>query len=354
MKKGKTSLIGPFSPPYNGDGVKNDFLKAGFGEMLSQPFECVDTIYRGQGRMRFVAHLVAVLWRSNQIILSLNKWGRMVIIPLCCLMSVLRKKKVVLFVIGGSYDLQLKGLNLLARSVYVLLLNGLNGVLGESYRLVDGLRKIGVRHASVIYNPRIDSGHRWSLTEDSRNKIVFVSRVTPSKGIFELMDAIALLCGLRKRDYQLHIFGPIDPECEREFFKRVELHPTWYLYRGVVQPQQVQEVISRFHLLALPTFHYGEGLPGVLVEAGFAGMPMVMTRFNSLDEYFKENESAGFVECHDVDALAGKLDDVLLSDSLATHIGKGAQEVTAPFHLQRVMNDVRIFLLSKGWVFDAF
>ena len=349
MKKIKTALIGPFSPPNNGDGIKNDYLKEGFDAMLSQPIECVDTIYRGQGRLRFVWRLLSLMMRSGQVVISLNKYGRILIIPFFSILKLVTSKRAVLFVIGGSFDQQLQDHPWIFRRLFVWAINRLDGVLAESYRLNNGLMQVGVVNSAVIYNPRKDSGHRWHLTEDVCNKIVFVSRVTASKGIFDLMDAVLSIHHNQQKSLVLHVFGHVDPSCGAEFNRRIASHPNLFVYGGVLAPQDVQETLSHFHLLALPTFHYGEGLPGVLVEAGFAGIPMVMTRFNSLDEYFTDGESACFVECRDVDELARKISLLLADDELAIRIAHGGQQITAPFHLQRVMNDVKLYLLSKGW-----
>lgn len=352
MKKIKTVLIGPFSPPNNGDGIKNDYLKEGFNAMLLHPVECVDTIYRGQGRLLFVWRLLSLVMSSHQLILSLNKFGRIFIIPLYALLKLVTRKRAVLFVIGGSFDQQLQDHPWLFRRMFVWSINRLDGVLAESYRLHNGLAQAGVVNSAVIYNPRKDTGHHWQLTDEVRNKIVFVSRVTASKGIFDLMDAVISIHKNQHKSIVLHIFGHIDSSCELEFKHRIETHSNLFMYGGVLAPQDVQETLSHYHLLALPTFHYGEGLPGVLVEAGFAGLPMVMTRFNSLDEYFTDGESACFVECRDVEELARKISLLLNDDELAIRIAHGGQQVTSPFHLQRVMNDVKLYLLSKGWVFN--
>ncbi len=50
-----------------------------------------------------------------------------------------------------------------------------------------------------------------------------------------------------------------------------------------------------------------------------------------------------------MDELARKISLLLADDELAIRIAHGGQQITAPFHLQRVMNDVKLYLLSKGW-----
>lgn len=352
MTKFNTSLIGPFSPPYNGDGIKNDYLKDGFNSMLSSSIECVDTIYRGQGRWNFFIRLISVLWNSEQIVLSLNKNGRIVIIPMFALFKLFSHKRGVLFVIGGSFDQQLMECNWVFRRLYIHSINCLEGVFVESNILRDGLLNAGVKNCSVVYNPRKDYGYRWHLNNSNRRQIIFVSRVTPSKGIFDLMDAVAQLVEKNRNTMKLHIYGHIDVECECEFRKRISEYPQVFKYGGVLQPDKVQQILSNYHLLALPTYHYGEGLPGILVEAGLCGIPIVITRFNSLGEYFKDDESAGFVNCRNVNELKNKIKQIIDDDELACRLSEGVQRVASPFLLEHVMHDVKEHLRDKGWRFD--
>jgi hypothetical protein len=79
---------------------------------------------------------------------------------------------------------QLENLLKTERFFFVKFLNSLDGIFVESDSLKESLEHLGVRKVWVIYNPRKDSGHRWSLSDLNRNKAVFVSRVTRTKGVF--------------------------------------------------------------------------------------------------------------------------------------------------------------------------
>ena len=56
---------------------------------------------------------------------------------------------------------------------------------------------------------------------------------------------------------------------------------------GVIRPDEVHEVLSRYDE-SLPIYHAGEGLPGVIIEAYLAGLPVITTNWESVPELVDE------------------------------------------------------------------
>jgi glycosyltransferase involved in cell wall biosynthesis len=345
-------FIGPFSPPFVGDGIKNDILKEGFLNAGLTKIEFFDSIRRNRSKRQFFSSLFLFLWRHPQLVLSLNKNGRMFVVPLVYFISFFRKKKVVLYVIGGSFDRQIKYRNWIIRKTYVHFLNKLDWIWAESVSLKQGLEEVGLRNVAIVFNPRKDSGARWQLNSANRNKVVFVSRVTKTKGIADLIEAILRLNIEEDANIQLDIYGDVDLEFELLLNNAIAASQGAIAYRGVLNPASVQEVVSGYHLLALPTYHFGEGLPGILVEAGLAGTPILITRFNALGEYFKQNESATFVDVRDVDGICAQLKVMLSDDGLCQALSSGIIKVVEPFKLSSVMDESFRMCRLKYWILE--
>jgi glycosyltransferase involved in cell wall biosynthesis len=202
----------------------------------------------------------------------------------------------------------------------------------------------------MIYNPRKDDGCRWKLTENNQNKIVFISRVTDDKGVTVLMDAIESI----KKDginISLDIYGPMDKNYETYFNERVKNSNGVIIYKGVLKPEEVQPVLLSYHFLVLPTYHSGEGLPGILVEAGMTGIPIIITRFNSLPEYFTHEQSALFVEPRDVDGLKKEILKLIGNKELTYQINSGLLKTVEPFKLENVIKQSLWYLSAKNWKF---
>ncbi len=347
--KKKTLFVGPFGPPYNGDGVKNSYLREGFEDAGIQGLQWFDTIARNQPKWKNNLKLLRLMVGAKQIIFSLNRNGRYYIIPIFWLMRLFAQKKGVLYVVGGSFDQQLT--NDLApwkRRVFVKMLNSLDGVFAESTALKEGLEKCGLRNVVLVYNPRKDDGSQWQLNDSNRQKGVFVSRVTASKGILVLLEAIVKL-NESGANLDLDIYGPMDAVHEKEVLRLIEKSEGRIQYKGIVDPAIVQSILTGYHFLALPTFHSGEGLPGILVEAGMAGIPIVITRFNALPEYFKQNESALFVEPKDQGELEQALLRLVKDDDLANTLSAGIKSVVVPFRLESIIHQSLQLLGDYNW-----
>ncbi len=350
MSRGKkrTLFVGPFGPPYNGDGVKNSYLRDGFEGAGIDGIQWFDTIARNQPRWKNNLKLIRLMVSANQIIFSLNQNGRYYILPIFWFLGLFLKKRGVLYVVGGSFDKQLAKLAPWRRRFFVKMLNSLDGVFAESFALKEGLEKCGLTNVVLVYNPRKDDGSQWQLNESMRRKGVFVSRVTASKGILVLLEAIVKL-NQSGESIDLDIYGPMDAAHEKEVFRWIEEAGGQIRYKGILDPSMVQSILTGYHFLALPTFHSGEGLPGILVEAGMAGIPIVITRFNALPEYFKQDESALFVEPKDSEGLGHAVLRLVNEDELASALSEGIKRVVVPFRLESIIQQSLRLLDEYNW-----
>ncbi|TCO06863.1 glycosyltransferase family 4 protein [Natronoflexus pectinivorans] len=347
-KSVKTLFVGPFSPPFTGDGVKNSCLKEGFESLGAKDFIWFDSICRKGNRFLHLLQLIPLMCKSRQIILSLNREGRFFTIWLFFLIRIFFQKKAALYVVGGTFDLQLMDMPVFNRRLYINAINKLDGIFAESAALKKGLENLGIKNVEIVYNPRKDSGDKWQLTNENSGKVLFISRVTEVKGVTVLMDAFESLAG-DDSDLTLDIYGPVDEGYHDYFVKRVNASKGKIKYCGMIDPLEVQSVLVNYHFLALPTFHFGEGLPGILVEAGMAGTPIVITRFNALPEYFEDEKSALFVEPQDVSDLQNAMGKLLKNPDLSETLSDGIQKVAEPFRVEMVIEQSLDLFRGYGW-----
>ncbi len=345
----KTCFIGPFTPPFNGDGVKNELLKEGFISYETS-IHYFNTIRNDVSFLLFFSRLIKCLLRFDQIMLSLNRIGRIVILPIVgVLKKIRRKKKAILFVVGGSFHTQLIEGNKYTRKVIVWSLKSLDYVFVESNQMLEGLASLGLTNVSILYNPRKNDNKNWELSETNRNKIVFISRVTRTKGIFLLIDAIEALMKNDELNIILDVYGPVDEECKEEFYEIIKSKSNFVNYRGVVDHKQVQKTLSGYHLFALPTYHPGEGLPGILVESGLVGLPVVVSKINALEEYFKDGEHLMYCRIKDVEHIKSCIKVILVDDAKSHQVSNSIKEKAKDFEIENIMKEVFDKLLIKKW-----
>jgi glycosyltransferase involved in cell wall biosynthesis len=138
-------------------------------------------------------------------------------------------------------------------------------------------RAIG-RNAAVVIAPNL-SGAPASLPKrlpkrPGSLRLVFFSRVSPKKNLRGALEIIASLLG----DISLDIWGPIEDRAYEQACRQqiaalpANLDVHW---RGPVAPPHVDETLSQYDALLLPTF--GENFGHAIVEALGAGCPVVIS-----------------------------------------------------------------------------
>lgn len=348
MNKINTLFIGPFSPPFTGDGVKNSCLKDGFTASGTDSIQWFDTICRKGNRYLHRLSLIPLMFKADQMILSLNRQGRFAIIWIYYFLKMFTSKRAVLFVVGGTFDQQVQEMSPLNKWLYLKAIRRLDGIFAESKALKKGLLQLGLNNVELVYNPRNDTGARWQLTPEISHKAVFISRITEDKGVGVLLDALKQINN-EGVDVNIDFYGPIDPEYDTEFNQKLELLGAKAKYCGQLSPSEVQNTLVNYHFLALPTFHYGEGLPGILVEAAMAGIPIIITRFNALPEYFEHEKSALLVSPHDVSDLKNHILQLTQDVNLANKLNRGILQVAEPFKTEAIINQSKALMNSYGW-----
>jgi glycosyltransferase involved in cell wall biosynthesis len=143
-------------------------------------------------------------------------------------------------------------------------------------------------------------------------RILFMSRVVESKGVFDILDALQRLLA-RGRQLSLTVAGSGEAldrvravvMAQEELRRRVE-------FTGYVSGEQKRNVLQRHHIFCLPTYH-GEGLPNAVLEALASGMGVVTSPAGGLADLFADQRMGLLVRPRDPEHLAARLDE-LLSD----------------------------------------
>jgi len=137
----------------------------------------------------------------------------------------------------------------------------------------------------------------WINTQKPfEQKFLFVGHVKKEKGIQQIEQAISEL----PNGYSIDVFGPItDPE--------LGYLTTKDFYKGTLDPNTVQQTISQYDALLLPTFYAGEGYPGVVIEAYSVGVPAITTHWKSIPEIVEDGTTGFLVEPKSTKALLAAL-----------------------------------------------
>lgn len=147
------------------------------------------------------------------------------------------------------------------------------------------------------------------------NKFVFISHVKPSKGVRVLLEAAKDLNGI-----EIDVYGPLQDGITEDEFEDSLVN-----YRGVLTSDQVQETLTLYDVLLLPTFYAGEGYPGIVLEAYAEGMPVITTNWRCIPE-IADDTSAILIEPENAQELRDAILRISADEALADTLRTGASE----------------------------
>ena len=116
-------------------------------------------------------------------------------------------------------------------------------------------------------------------------KLCTFSRVNRKKGIEDAVRAVEKInesCG--KEILSLDIYGNIDAGEEDWFESLQKTFKPCVKYGGVVDFNSSVSVLKNYYALLFPTKYYTEGVPGTIIDAYAAGVPVISSRWESFED----------------------------------------------------------------------
>ncbi|CZF77475.1 glycosyltransferase family 4 protein [Grimontia marina] len=174
-------------------------------------------------------------------------------------------------------------------------------VLSDSWKLY--IEGISGRNVTSINNYVNINNVSTSRLE---GHILFLAAFIPRKGIYDLLNACALL----NRDFHLHLCGAGEDEKVRQLVGKLNLTES-VTFHGWVDGSTKKDLLSKCSVMILPS--YNEGLPMTLIESLGCKIPVISTPVGAISEVILDGETGYLVEPGSIDQIADKLNHVLSS-----------------------------------------
>ncbi len=149
---------------------------------------------------------------------------------------------------------------------------------------------------------------------------MWVGRMDPVKGLYELVAAFEHICRQRGGRLVLIGDGPQRPIVERDVRVRQLDEHVHLLGRQT----NVAGFLRHCDVFVLPS--YTEGMPNALLEAMVVSRPVVATNVPGSRDVVTHGGTGLLVPPRDVEALAGAMDDLRIDRRMAERLGKAARE----------------------------
>ena len=176
----------------------------------------------------------------------------------------------------------------------------------------------------VVLNPFVPShqGARPAAAAPRGDRVptVFtVARLIPEKGVFDLLEAVALV--RRRRECRLLVAGtgPAREELIRHAARLGIGEAVEFL--GYVSGAELDEAYRNADLFVLPTY-FAEGFPLSIMEAMSYGLPIVTTRIRGAADWLEEGRNGRFVPPREPAVLAEVIEDLLADPDLCEHMSR--------------------------------
>jgi glycosyltransferase involved in cell wall biosynthesis len=193
--------------------------------------------------------------------------------------------RIYYFVVGGWLPSYIKG-----KQKLINRLKRIEHIFTETLLMKNALEQdSGFSNVSVCPNFRIHSFKAHPQQSNEKLKIVFMSRIMAQKGIAMVFKYASSVGEKAVIDF----YGPVSAIDQEYFANEIEKHSNTN-YRGFLDPTLIYSTLSEYDVLVLPTMFYTEGLPGAIIDAYIAGIPVVVTRWMHASE-FVVHGSTGFI-----------------------------------------------------------
>lgn len=335
-------LVGPL--PIEGDVVGG--TKVSFAALARQleaepslEVEVHDISRRraGLGRVRRVAGEIRALTRlltriaiggkrPDIVFFNASSGGLLSSGPLVALACRLRGARLVVRVFGGDLDLFLERASAPVRWLFRRTVARADRLLLQTRMLCDAFGD--VPGASVEWWPTTrDLPARTTTGESNGRRFLFLGQLRREKGVQEAVEA----SGALPEGATLSVVGPPMPGFDLDAGRL----PDACHHAGAVPPEQVPEVLASHDVLVFPTYHGGEGMPGIVIEAMQTGLPVIATNWRAVPELVVDGENGLVVEPRDAEGLSGAMQRLAVDDALLERLRAGALATGERFRAAR-------------------
>jgi glycosyltransferase involved in cell wall biosynthesis len=240
------------------------------------------------------------------------------------LMSRVARRPVVLHVHGGGFEGQFGGSGVRARlreRLTVWCLENSDTVVALTKSWAATLeRRAKIRRLRVIPNTPDLTEVRQRNGRGERRLLLYLGHLERFKGLFELVDAVALLRS-RHPDLQLVLAG-VGPAADDLRHHAESLGLPALEFAGWVETEEKARLLAEATCLVLPS--HQEALPLVVLEAMAAGVPVVATNVGGIPETIRDGVDGLLVPPGDAETLASALSRILDEPELAQRLSDAA------------------------------
>lgn len=251
---------------------------------------CVDT-------WRYKKRAIPILWDTfrafvscGHIFVLLSRNGRTFFFPLITGLGKLFRRRLYHDVVGGALPGEAKERPALRRQLARFEVNWV-----ELPQMKQELEALGLTNVEVLPNFKrlqILSPEDLRPTGKAPYTFTMFSRVCKTKGMTEAIEAVAAVNeGKDAPVARLKIYGPVEDAYRQEFETLCARHSRYVDYMGTIPQDRSVEALQDSFMLLFPSVYPGEGMPGTIIDAFSAGLPVIATDWHFNAQLVRNGET---------------------------------------------------------------
>ena len=282
---------------------------------------------------------------SRIVVIAPADNGYKVFVPLLMLFNVLFRRNLVHVVIGGFLPALLS-----IQKIYKWLENKFDAIFVQTENLRKDLEALGIRKIHILSNlKRLNSKRPEDLTlsTSSTIKVCTFSRVNKEKGVEDAVTAVRLVNeALGGNFVSLDIYGLVPDDYQNSLTELVDNNKQFVNYKGIIDYDKTVEVLSNYFVMLFPTFYYGEGFPGNVVDAYNSGLPIIATDWLYNKDVICNGRNGILVPIKSPDSVASAILDLYNDRELHLKMSQNCLADSAKYQPDQVLQDFYSYIDS--------
>ena len=267
---------------------------------------CVDTYQYKRRIFPILFDTLKTFGNCEDIFILLSKNGRKFFFPILNGMNFFCRRRLYHDVVGGALAEEAAESPALRKQLRRFEINWV-----EFSAMQDGLEELEIYNVEVLPNfKRLNVLPPGQISEIKTEPFVFTmfSRIIKEKGIETAAKAIREVNSRfgRKRAVLL-IYGPVDNAYQKEFEMLLEEYQDFVSYGGCIPYQDSVKVLRNSYMLLFSFFYRGEGMPGTIIDAFSAGLPVIASDWHFNQELVREGKTGYCYKWQNPEMLVDKI-----------------------------------------------
>lgn len=290
----KVSIIGLFCTDRkiaDGQSIKTRIIANEIGKSIgAENINKIDTYGWKKNPIKLFVRCINAVRNSSNVVFLTDAGGIKVFPWLLTSVNVFKKIPIHYVVIGGWLIHFVE-----KHKVLSAFLKKLSGIFVETQVMKHTLEGFGFKNVYLMPNvkeltPLVESELVYFSEEPYR--FCIFSRIMREKGVENAINAIDGINALYGRKIcTLDLYGQVDKHQVEWFEQLTKTFSDAVQYKGIVPFDQSVSVLKDYYALLFPTQFYTEGIPGTLIDAYAAGIPVIASEWESVADIVVPDET---------------------------------------------------------------